>query len=395
MAFGRHQPPSGDPPLDSERVQDGRLSVRRMASDVAGAALLALLVAEAALAPNGDASAIIGLSIATAGALIVGRLLGWIHPAIMPGVVMAIVVVAILYTGDLLGKGRGGGLLGYENATGALFVQVAFAGMMLGVAAPRVSASIVGFAAACAFGFLAARESTAAAFSLGLAIIASPVIVRPRWARPAVLLSLAVFLTFLGATVVLGASYRQGESVGGFEGHLRSALTERRVILWHDALRILEEHPTGVGPGWFAEFSPTAIADQDARWAHNEFLQEGAELGWPGLMLTVLLFGWGFARLWLNPAPDAVIAVGAASLAALGIHASVDYVMHFAAVPVVAAALLGSAQAARRTRVKAPLAVVRQSIGEGGDPETHHPMMGVDSRAIHAMRRPRVLTISG
>ena len=40
-----------------------------------------------------------------------------------------------------------------------------------------------------------------------------------------------------------------------------------------------------------------------------------------------------------------VVALGAAALAALVIHACVDYVLHFPAVPLAAAALVGTAQA--------------------------------------------------
>jgi hypothetical protein len=66
----------------------------------------------------------------------------------------------------------------------------------------------------------------------------------------------------------------------------------------------------------------------------------------------VLVFVWGFARLWVHPAPDVMVALGAASLAALGLHACVDYVLHFPAVPLTAAALVGTAQAVpfRRSR---------------------------------------------
>jgi hypothetical protein len=62
----------------------------------------------------------------------------------------------------------------------------------------------------------------------------------------------------------------------------------------------------------------------------------------------VLLLAWGFAGLLMHPAPDVVVALGAAGLAALGVHASVDYILHFPAVALVAAALLGSAQAIHR-----------------------------------------------
>ncbi|MGH2595282.1 MAG: hypothetical protein ACRDH7_04885, partial [Actinomycetota bacterium] len=95
---------------------------------------------------------------------------------------------------------------------------------------------------------------------------------------------------------------------------------------------------------------PLARRDRDARWAHNEFLQQGVELGWTGVALVVLLFLWGFVRLGMHPAPDIIVALGAASLAALGIHASVDYVMHFPAVPLTAVALVATAQSVQRRR---------------------------------------------
>ena len=64
--------------------------------------------------------------------------------------------------------------------------------------------------------------------------------------------------------------------------------------------------------------------------------------------LLALLFVWGFARLSAGAPPDAVTLLSAASLAALGIHASVDYVMHFPAIPILAAALVGTGLTDRR-----------------------------------------------
>jgi hypothetical protein len=52
---------------------------------------------------------------------------------------------------------------------------------------------------------------------------------------------------------------------------------------------------------------------------------------------------WGFASLGATAVPDLVSVLGAVALAALGIHASVDYVLHFPAVPVTASALVGAA----------------------------------------------------
>jgi hypothetical protein len=59
----------------------------------------------------------------------------------------------------------------------------------------------------------------------------------------------------------------------------------------------------------------------------------------------VLLVLWGYSRLLLVPRSDLITLLGSVSLAALAIGASVDYVLHFALVPIVAAALVGAAQA--------------------------------------------------
>jgi O-antigen ligase len=336
------------------RVQEaGFLAHRPRASgailDLIGLALAALLAANAVVAKHGDARPIIGVLVVTILALVCGRVLGSLHPAIAPGLVLLVAMGAVLIAGDIGTDGRVEGLLAYSNALGSLFVQVAFAAVMFGAALRWKAPRVVAFIAAAAFGWLASRSSTAAGFTLGLLVVAAPAFIRSRWTRPAVVGSFIVFIAFLATTILLGAAYTEG-SGGGLNGAFRTAFTERRIVLWHDALTIMEDHPGGVGPGRFARFSPTARADQDARWAHNEFLQMGAELGWLGFALTLLLFVWGFARLLVHPAPDPIVALGAASLAALGIHSSFDYVLHFAAVPVAAAMILGSAQANRGIR---------------------------------------------
>jgi hypothetical protein len=85
-------------------------------------------------------------------------------------------------------------------------------------------------------------------------------------------------------------------------------------------------------------------------------LQVASETGIPGVILVVSLFIWGFARLYIaDPSPGSALA--AAALAAAGMSASVDYVFHFAAVPIATAVLLGAGVASeprhwRRTTPK-------------------------------------------
>jgi O-antigen ligase len=173
----------------------------------------------------------------------------------------------------------------------------------------------------------------------------------PKAARVAVLALAALFVLVLATTVVLGARHSIGGPAGPLGRVANDTLTERRLVLWHDALTLLRLNPeVGVGPGRFKHFSPTARMYPGGRWAHNEFLQHGAETGVVGLALLGLIFLWGFARLWTT-ADGRMAVLGAAALAVLGVHASVDYVMHFPMVPIFAAALVGAGSAsARRLR---------------------------------------------
>ncbi|MGQ0669638.1 MAG: O-antigen ligase family protein, partial [Actinomycetota bacterium] len=233
---------------------------------------------------------------------------------------------------------------GYANADGAFFAEASIAGLMLAAASRRTEARVLGGGAAAAFAAVPfVRGSLAAAALVVVLPIMGLVCIWLGGPRLGVAACAALFLLVLVGTVILGARYAPGRPGGTLDRLVDATLSQRRVALWHDALVIMVEHPTGVGPGRFAVASPTARADVDARWAHNGFLQQGAEAGPVGFTLIVLLFLWAFARLWMSPAPDVVTVLGAAALAALGIHACIDYVLHFPAVPIVTAALVGAA----------------------------------------------------
>jgi O-antigen ligase len=185
-----------------------------------------------------------------------------------------------------------------------------------------------------------ALVALAAIAAVMVAVAARPIAVRPGWARGVILAAAVAFVAVLATTIALGVTYRHGDEAGGD--------TLQRVALWHGALEILLDHPTGVGPGRFDDVPPHYLPEGDVRWADHDFLQQGAELGWLGLVTTVLLFAWGFARAWVHPRPDAYVALGAVAVAAVGILASVDHVLHVVAIPIVAAALVGSSQASTR-----------------------------------------------
>ncbi|MGH2726522.1 MAG: O-antigen ligase family protein, partial [Actinomycetota bacterium] len=119
---------------------------------------------------------------------------------------------------------------------------------------------------------------------------------------------------------------------------------DRRLGLWHEALALIRDNPVvGVGPGRFAAESPIAAADPDARWAHHGFLQFGAETGLPGLALLSIAFAWAIGAVGFGGKPEIVSVLGVAALVALGAGGCLDYLFHFPAIPVTAAALAGAA----------------------------------------------------
>src|SRR5439155_8223871 len=68
------------------------------------------------------------------------------------------------------------------------------------------------------------------------------------------------------------------------------AVSADRVTLWRQAIDVARAHPvTGVGPGRLAEASALAGSDRDLRNAHDEFLQQAAEIGIPGAAILLLV----------------------------------------------------------------------------------------------------------
>ena len=175
------------------------------------------------------------------------------------------------------------------------------------------------------------------------------------------------FLAALVGASYLGSGYDfvdQGSKKANdasFDGSY-GGLTERRVALWGDAIDMMAKNPSfGVGPDRFRVISPVVQTDRDEPWAHNDFLQLGAETGVFGFVLVVAIFLWGFVRLFRVHAPDTTTALGAVALTALGVHGSVEYVLHFPAVVLAGAALVGTGIGARGTRAGLP--------GSSGDGE--------------------------
>jgi len=269
-------------------------------------------------------------------------------------IVTAAFLVALLTGPSIFSSDPNAAPFGYANAKGQFFVQASAAGLMLVVLARRLELRVVGVVAMVSFALvpvlsrsMAAGVLAALILCLGIAVLAG---VGVRWTIPVSAVGLVLALL---TTIALGATSGDAYSARRSGSVLAQGLSQRRLLLWHDALAIIGHHPlTGIGIGRFSVESPTARDDMDARWAHQEFLQVGAEAGVVGFILLVSAFAWAFRRLWISDLATAS-AVAAAAVAALGIHACIDYVLHFPVIPIVTAALVGSAISSNEKRFDA------------------------------------------
>lgn len=333
-------------------ARDGRPAgdVARIRLDVLGLLLAGATItwaAAAAASSGGSSLAFSVLVLASAGALIAGRIVAAARRLLVPTIIVGGAFILSVSTPDVLSAAPLSGPFGYANAKGAFFVQAAIAGLMLATGSRATPVRLLGVAATIAFAAVpfVVRSLTPAALILLLpaaAGIASAV----AGPKAAITGCAIVFIATLLLTIGLGSAYEVGSRSGPVDRVVDSTLTERRIALWHEALVIMSDHPiAGVGIGGFKLFSPTARSDRDARWTHNSFLQQGAETGLVGLILLILIFLWGFASLSATAGQAFTHVLAAVALAALAIHACVDYVLHFPAVPLTTAALVGAATA--------------------------------------------------
>jgi O-antigen ligase len=338
------------PSLQDGGTLDDRRLPRRLL-DVLGAVLIgsaALWMAWTSILSGGSPLPGIELLLACGLGLLMVRTVGGRARLTVPVLVLvtAVIVAARSRTG-VLSTAALSGPFRYVNADGAFYVQTAIAGVMLAVAAEQWLLRVVGGVAAGVFAtFPFAIHAVAAAWlvavlpSTALALVAG---FGTKGVRAFVGLSAFLLLASMAATIALAATYEPQADSSIYEQAAAKAVNEHRLVLWHAAFSVMRRHPiSGVGPSRYQVVSPIASHDPDSRWAHNEFLQQGAEGGVIGLVLLASLFVWGASRLWAVRSPDAVTALSAASLAALGVHASIDYVIHFPLIPIVTAYLVAA-----------------------------------------------------
>jgi len=277
-----------------------------------------------------------------AGAFLLARRVGVRRPTLVPAAVVATgaTVFALgVARGDLYDRLHGP--LGYANATAALFVVATAAALLWRERVVRRRDRNLLLAAALLFATVpvGATSRTGALATLLVLAGATPAWQRLDRRRAGAVVAGLLAAVALGIAVTLRAGGTLRAALGLEGVALGPSITER-VRLWREALDLIRAAPwTGVGPGRFGVAGNPAVLDWE-RYAHNEYLQVAAELGLPVLVLVLVLVVALFRDLLRSPDPAALL--GVALLTALCVHAAVDYVAHFPAVALTAAACLGA-----------------------------------------------------
>jgi hypothetical protein len=311
----------------------------------------------------------IALLAGTVGAVLLADRLGQTsRRAVLWVLLAAPLLIAVVHQRSLLGAGP----LGYSNASGALFLVAATAGLVLafspGSSLSRQMAATLAVVWLMAPWLLAARTAALGGLALMVSVMFLPRLQLRRVVAVGGVLALLVGLLFLG----LGLVYEPGPRSGPVDRVVDASLGELRVVLWSEAVDIVAESPvTGVGLGGFQESSPTALVREDARWAHNEFLQTAAETGVPGAVVVLASALWLllYVRAGAGDARSILVTV---TLVAVVINANLDYIWHFAEVPLGLGLLIGATiglepldRPPRRSWMEPSTAVVLATVGLG------------------------------
>jgi O-antigen ligase len=157
-------------------------------------------------------------------------------------------------------------------------------------------------------------------------------------------LAFALAAVVLGAGAVLAIGGRGSNAATGAGTRLTIASPDRAAAA-RAALQLAAERPlTGTGPNRAVLTWVENNRRVTSRYAHNEYLQVLAELGFIGLALLIVLLAslaWAVWRGRPHSPSTAVWAGAAAGLAALAVHSALDFLWHLPAIPLAGAVLAG------------------------------------------------------
>jgi O-antigen ligase len=310
--------------------------------DAAGVALAAAFAAwtvTSAVVRAGNPWPQVALLAAAVTSYTVGRTLGGRRPMFVAAVIVVSIFAGVVAGGpDTVSGGPFAPPFGYANANGIVFVVGTAAALAIATVANQEPARRVAGVLAFLLAGIAIRSESRAAAVLAIGVILVAVFAH-RLGRWVAWIAPFVALATVVVTIVLGSTHSSPVLPTLVQG-----LSERRTQLWRDTLEILAANPIfGVGPGMFAQTSPTALADTDSHWAHSAYLQVAAEMGAVGVVLLFLVLVWVFGALYRSRQDVRLIVIGAAAATAVAVHAAIDYVAHFPVVMIIAAIFTGLA----------------------------------------------------
>jgi O-antigen ligase len=276
---------------------------------------------------------------AAAGLLVPLALLAVARLATRPGV-PANLAVWLLLVGAGATLSRGGVL---ALAVGAAVLAMLFGpGQILRAAGPPALGAVValvGLAPSMPASSPPRPALAAAALVVGVGVAVAASRLRDR--QLAFVLAAAV----VAGCAVLAVGGRATDTTAAAASTRLTIASPDRAAAARAALRIAAERPlTGTGPNRAAL---TWVQDNHrvtSRYAHNEYLQALAELGFIGLALLVVLLASLAWTVWRGrpEAPSIAVWAGAAAgLAALAVHSALDFLWHLPAIPLVGAVLAG------------------------------------------------------
>ncbi|MFF3615558.1 O-antigen ligase family protein [Streptomyces sp. NPDC002580] len=316
---------------------------RRSAADAVGVIVLTACAAWSlitAAAHDGRPEGMLLAALAVAAGYASGRILGTLLPVAAPCAgALAGLGLAIATPGPQISL-----QLGHTGATAALLTLSSGAACVAAWAARppalRLALHLLAAGIAVTAAFLGSTTGFVTCVGVLLCSLAAARVRRR-----------ALGLTCLAsaALLVTGATWAIAEDAlpGGLTASLEGQLTEHRMLLWHDALRMAGTHPAlGVGPGRYGDLSPTVAQSvlPDGK-PHSAPLQQAAEQGLTGVALLAAAFCWVLYALSRSPRSTPIVLTAGAALTALAAIASIGNALSFMTVTAGAGLLAGLATA--------------------------------------------------